>query len=97
MQTNASLTMLGKIFKRVGAARNGDSLARLIMAAREDHAFRKRLILVLRLPTSQREPLLNTAVEEMKLRGESAAARQAFATLATEEGAKTALKLLETR
>ena len=96
-QTNVSLTLLGKIFKRVRAGRNGDALAALITAAREDHAFRKRLILVLRLPTAQREPLLHTAVEEMKLRGEPAAARQAFATLATEQGAKTALKLLESR
>jgi hypothetical protein len=73
----------------------GDTLARLIMAASEDAAFRKRLVFVLKLPQSQREPLMKTAVDEMRLRGEPPDARTAFLALSTEEGARTALQLLE--
>lgn len=91
--------MLSRLLQRV--APNGqprsDAMTTLVMAAREDYTFRRRLILLLRLPSAQREPLLHTAVEEMRVRGEPVAARQAFATLATEEGARTALKLLESR
>jgi hypothetical protein len=72
-----------------------DMLATLIVAASEDADFRKRLISVLRLPASQREPLIKTAVDEMRLRGEPANIRSAFLTLATQHGAQTALHLLE--
>lgn len=91
--------MLTKLLRRAHRNGNGgeDALAALVMAAREDHTFRRRLILVLRLPLSQRQPLLHTAIEEMRLRGEPVAARLAFATVASEEGARTALKLLECR
>jgi hypothetical protein len=73
-----------------------DVLATLVMAAREDAAFRKRLIFVLRLPRLQREPLVKTAVDEMRLRGEPADVQAAFVTLSTDDGARTALQLLET-
>ncbi len=72
-----------------------DALASLILAARDDAAFRDRLVFLLRLPATQREPLVHTAIEEMRLRGEPAAARAAFAILATKSGAQTALRLLE--
>jgi hypothetical protein len=71
-----------------------DTLATLIMAASEDAAFRKRLVTVLRLPTAQREPLIRTAVDEMRLRGEPAGVQEAFLTLTTAHGAKVALHLL---
>jgi hypothetical protein len=71
-----------------------DALATLIIAATEDAGFRRRLIAVLQLPQSQREPLVTTAVDEMRLRGEPADVRAAFMAIATEEGARTALQLL---
>jgi len=71
-----------------------DALATLIMAATEDAAFRKRLLFILRLPQSQRAPLIKTAVDEMRLRGEPADIRAAFLMLADEESARTALRLL---
>lgn len=70
-------------------------MAALLMAAREDTAFKARLLAVLRLPLAQREPLVRTAVDEMRLRGEPAETQLAFATLATEEGARAALRFLE--
>jgi hypothetical protein len=86
-----------ELIKRFGSQGDPeeDTLARLIMAASEDAVFRKRLVFVLKLPQSQREPLMKTAVNEMRLRGEPAGARTAFLVLSTEEGARTALQLLE--
>ena len=72
-----------------------DTLATLILAAREDAAFRARLIFILQLPPAQREPLVKTAVNEMQLRGEPAAVRAAFASLSTDDGARVALDLLK--
>jgi hypothetical protein len=71
-----------------------EALASLVLAAREDPVFKAKLIATLRLPRAQREPLLSTAIEEMRLRGEPADAREAFLILATDDGARTALKLL---
>ena len=78
-----------------GAPSSGDALAHLLLAAQEDDAFRRRLVGLLRLPATQRESLINTALHEMRLRGEPETACAAFATLATEAGAKTALSVLE--
>jgi hypothetical protein len=72
----------------------GEALARLILAAAEDAAFRKRLVAVLRLPLSQREPMIRTAVDAMKLKGEPEDVRAAFMTLSSDEGARVALELL---
>jgi len=72
-----------------------DVLATLIVAATEDAAFRKRLVFILRLPQSQREPLIKTAVDEMRLRAEPADVQAAFLALSTEGGAQTALRLLK--
>lgn len=71
-----------------GAA--GDVLARLLLEAAEDARLRTQILFLLNLPPKQRESLVNSAVEEMKLRGEPAEFRAAFAVLATEEGARTA-------
>jgi hypothetical protein len=75
----------------------GEALARLILAAAEDAEFRKRLLFVLRLPLAQRQPMIRTAVDEMRLRGEPAEIRAAFMALSSDEGAHTALKLLESK
>lgn len=72
----------------------GEALARLLVAAKEDAGFRRQVLAILRVPTVQRTSLINTAIHEMRLRGESEAACAAFATLATEEGAKVALRVL---
>lgn len=75
----------------------GDRLARLLLAAQEDPAFRARLLWVLRLPRREREPLLRTAIEEMRLRGESAEDRAVLDALTTDSGAETALRALGER
>jgi len=72
----------------------GDALARLLIAAKEDSGFRRQVLAILRVPTVQRASLINTALHEMRIRGESEAACAAFATLATEDGAKMALRVL---
>jgi hypothetical protein len=72
-----------------------DALASLVFAAREDAAFRKRVLLVLNLPARDRESLVRTAVEEMERFGEPAALRAAFLALATPEGAEVAAKAME--
>ena len=70
-------------------------LARLLLAAKEDKAFRQQVLAILGVPLAQRESIVNSAIHEMTLRGEPLAVRQAFAILATEEGAATARKILE--
>ena len=72
-------------------------LAGLLRAAEEDPEFRRRVEFVLRLPALPRESLIATAVREMELRGEFAAIRKGFALLATDRGASTALRYLESR
>jgi hypothetical protein len=72
-----------------------DVIATLLQAARDDSVLRRRLEFLLRLPSLQRESLVNTAVEEMRLRRESAADRAAFAALATDAGAAAARRVLK--
>jgi hypothetical protein len=72
-----------------------DALGRLLLAAQEDAALRRQLLFLLRAPSLQRESLVNTAVHEMTLRGESADARTAFALLGSEQGARVALDFLQ--
>ena len=72
----------------------GEVLARLLLAAQEDKAFRDQVLNILRLPLVQRQSIVNNALHEMTLRGEPMAMRQAFAVLATEEGAATARNIL---
>lgn len=72
-----------------------DALAQLILAAREDAAFRARLVFVLRLPGPQRRALIQTAVAEMRMRGEPTDAQEAFSALAADDAASLALRLLD--
>jgi hypothetical protein len=72
-----------------------DALASLVLAAREDEAFRQRVMSVLKLPPGQRASLVKSAVAEMKLRGEPAAIRAAFLALANPEGADVAARLIK--
>jgi hypothetical protein len=72
-----------------------DMLATLLLAARDDEKFRRQLELILQLPAAQRESVVNTGLHEMAIRGESAEARAAFAVLATEDGARIAMQMLQ--
>lgn len=74
-----------------------DALANLLLAAKEDEAFRRQVLLLLRAPSLQRQSRVNTALHEMTLRGEPKSARAAFALLATDEGAKVAMEVLMSR
>ena len=66
----------------------------LLLAARNDRAFRSELLALARMPTFQRQSLVNTALHEMALRGESRSIRAAIALLATDEGARIAIESL---
>mgnify|MGYP000026476838 CR=1 FL=1 len=72
-----------------------DALARLILAARESSEFRSELRLLLNLPEKQRAPLVLTAVEEMKMKGEPPEICAAFSILATPEGAASVAKEID--
>ncbi len=71
-----------------------EEIARLLLAAREDEAFGRQVRNLLSLPGPQRTALVNTALHEMALRGEPPSLREAFAILATDEGAAAALRVL---
>lgn len=73
-----------------------DDLATLIMAAREDESLRKEISDLVGMPDQQRASLVNTAVEEMKLKGEPASIRGAFSILGTPEGAAAVANALKT-
>jgi hypothetical protein len=77
-----------------GHETRGEAIARLVLAAREDAAFRWRLESVLRLPSHHRQSLLNDAVRQMTLKGEPEDLRAAFSILATDDGAAIALKAI---
>ncbi len=92
------MTLVDRIIRRIRGEDEEavqDALANLVLAAREDEAFRQRLMLVLELPAEQRESLVRSAVEDMKLRGEPAAIRAAFLALATAEAADAAARLIK--
>jgi hypothetical protein len=72
-----------------------DVIARLLISANEDDALRRRMLFLLQSPTMHRQSLVNTALDEMKLRGEPENVRAAFALLATDNGAKIALSILD--
>lgn len=71
-----------------------EDLTTLLMAAREDDELRAEIENLLQMPDRDRGALIQTAVEEMKLKGESASARAAFAMLGTPEGAAVSQKVL---
>ena len=66
----------------------------LLLAAREDPAFGAQLTALLGRPRREREPLIRTALHEMELRGEDAAACAAFGRLVDDATAERALRLL---
>jgi len=72
-----------------------EAIALLLLAAREDEAFGRQVRFLLSLPAAQRISLVNTALHEMNLRGESQSLREAFAVLATDNGAAAALRALD--
>ena len=69
-------------------------VATLLLAAEGDESFRRQVLEVVGAPATQRKALVNSAVIEMTLRGEPQEIRAAFAILGTDEGAKAALKIL---
>jgi len=71
-----------------------DVIASLLLAAKEDPDLYRRMIFLLTAPAAHREPLVNSAIHEMRLRGESAGICAAFATFIPDEGAKAALNIL---
>lgn len=73
----------------------GEHLSGLLLAAREDDALRGQLLALLRLPGSQREPLIRTALHEMTLRREDPSLQAAFAALIGDDAAALALRVLE--
>lgn len=82
----------GSPLGEAGCASGDDAvLATIVLAARDDEDFRKRLLLLLRLPDAQRAPLVRTAVEEMSIRGEAPALCQAFLRLADADVARKVL------
>lgn len=81
--------------KNFGADDGGDALASLIGAARENPEFRQELLNLLTLPGQHREPLIHTAVAEMRLKREPESACRAFEALQSDEAAAKAIELLE--
>ena len=74
-----------------------DAIARLVTAAAEDPAFRRRVLFVVRLPAFHRASVIATAVQEMRLKGEPPADILAFAALADDDAAAKLRSELEAR
>ena len=72
-----------------------DVLASLILAARQDTAFRNQVLMLLRLPLPQRKQLIRSAVADMEASGEPPGIRAAFLALGTVEGGRVAARLIE--
>ena len=72
----------------------GDALAYLLLAAQEDPGFKEQLLGVLRIPGAMRDLVITQAVAEMKAKGEDPAICAAFALLAADEIASTAIQRL---
>jgi hypothetical protein len=65
-------------------------IAALFRGAEYDRELRKQIEFLIRLPSLQRQSIINTSLHEMALRGESPAVQVAFGLLATNEGAEAA-------
>jgi hypothetical protein len=65
----------------------GESATVLLLAAREDPEFGNRLHAILRLPSFHRKSMVNTALNEMQLKGEPPLLMQAIALLADDASA----------
>ncbi len=72
-----------------------DPVTVLLLAAREDADFGKRLRAVLRLPSFQRKSMINTALYEMQAKGEPPLLMQAIALLSDDTAAEKMLRYLE--
>lgn len=72
-----------------------DFLADFLQGVMEDRSSRQRLRAILRQPPFHRRSLLNTAIQQMQLRGESSDMIRALARLKDEQTAMRALALLE--
>lgn len=81
--------------KNFGADDGADALASLIGAAQANPEFRQELLNLLKLPAQHREPLILTAVAEMRLKREPESACRAFEALESDEAAARAIGLLE--
>ena len=64
-----------------------ESATVLLLAAREDPEFGDRLRAILRLPSFQRKSMINSALNEMQLKGEPPLLMQAIALLADDASA----------
>jgi hypothetical protein len=71
-----------------------EAMAVLLRAAEADSDFGMRLRVLLQLPSFQRASIVNTSVQEMRLRGESEDVCSAFTLLATDTAAELALRYL---
>ena len=70
-------------------------MAALLLAARADADFDKRLRLVLRLPSFHRKSMINSALAEMQAKGEPPLLMQAIAQIADDDSAAKMLRYLE--
>jgi hypothetical protein len=66
------------------------AIAALFRGAEYDGELRKQLEFLIRLPSLQRQSIVNTSLHEMALRGEPRDVQVAFGLLATDEGAEAA-------
>ncbi len=71
-----------------------DVIASLLLAAKDDSALRGQLLFLLSTSSVHRQSLVNAALREMKKQRESDGVQAAFALLATNEGARSALDVL---
>lgn len=72
-----------------------ETLARLILAAREDEEFRKYILAILRLPESERVLAVAQAVQQMKQNDEPETIRNAFQMLRNSTAAKIIITAIE--
>jgi hypothetical protein len=72
-----------------------DSIASLVLAAKDNAALRSQILYVLDFPTDKRRILVDSAIEKMTLNGESESIKSAFAILATDIGARAVSRILE--
>ena len=72
-----------------------EALTRLILAAREDDAFRQEVLAILKLPLSERTLVVAQAVQRMKQHDEPEDIRQTFQLLADPSAANGMIAALD--
>ena len=75
----------------------GDVITSLLLAAKNNPELRQQLVFLLSAASVHRQSLINTALHQMERQGEPRSVRAAFALLASDEGAKTALNVLRSK